>query len=60
MFSRNVPYATGDEDYLGTLETGKFADMVVIDRDIFHIPEDDILNIQVEKTYLAGNEVYSK
>jgi len=60
MFSKNIPYATGDQDYLGTIETGKFADMVVIDRDIFNMPEDDIINIQVEKTYLAGNEVYSK
>ena len=39
---------------------GKFADMVVIDRDILKIPADEIMDIQVEKTYLAGREVYSK
>ena len=58
MFTKNIPYGTGQEDYLGTLEVGKFADMVVIDRNIFEIAEDDILNIKVEYTYLAGKEVY--
>lgn len=52
--------AAGHDAVLGTLEPGKFADMVVIDRDIFRIPADEIMDIQVEKTYLAGREVYSK
>ncbi|MDY6038229.1 MAG: amidohydrolase [Eubacterium sp.] len=60
MFTKNIPYGTGQEDYLGTLEVGKFADMVVIDRNIFEIPEEDIANIKVENTYLAGNEVYRR
>lgn len=60
MYTRNIPYGTGDQDYLGTLEEGKFADMIVVDRDPFQIPEDDLLNVQVEKTYLAGDQVYSQ
>ena len=60
MYSKNVHYATGQEDYLGTLEVGKFADMVVIDRNVFEIPEPEILQVQVENTYLAGREVYSR
>ena len=60
LFTKNLHYAAGQEAYLGTLEPGKFADMVVIDRDIFTIPEEEIMDIQVEKTYLAGKEVYSK
>lgn len=59
MFSKNIPYATGDEDYMGTLEPGKFADMIVIDRDIFENEPEDLLNVNVLKTYLAGDEVYS-
>ncbi|MFA5634811.1 MAG: amidohydrolase [Anaerovoracaceae bacterium] len=59
MFSKNIPYATGEEDYLGTLEIGKFADMIVIDRDIFERPAEDLINVKVKKTYLAGKEVYS-
>ena len=60
MFTKNLHYAAGQDAVLGTLEPGKFADMVVIDRDIFKIPADEIMDIQVEKTYLAGREVYSK
>ena len=60
MFSRNVPYANGEQDYLGTLEEGKFADMIVIDRDIFKRPANELLDVTVMKTYLAGDEVYSK
>ena len=60
MFTKNLHYAAGHDAVLGTLEPGKFADMAVIDRDIFRIPADEIMDIQVEKTYLAGREVYSK
>lgn len=59
MFSKNIPYANCEEKYMGTLETGKFADMIVIDRDIFNNPPEDVLNVKVLKTYLAGKEVYS-
>lgn len=60
MFTKNLHYAAGHDAVLGTLEVGKFADMVVIDRDIFRIPEDDIMDTQVERTYLAGREVYHR
>lgn len=59
MYSKNIPYANGEQDRLGTLRVGKFADMIVTDQDPFSIPEDDLLDIKVLKTYLAGNEVYS-
>ena len=52
MFSKNVPYANGEQDYMGTLEAGKFGDLVVIDRSLPE-PADDILNVKVLKT-LAG------
>ena len=45
---------------MGTIEAGKFADMVVIDRDIFNIPEDELKDVQALNTYLAGNETYRK
>ena len=33
--------------------------MIVIDRDIFQRPAEDVLNVKVLKTFLAGREVYS-
>lgn len=58
MYTKNVHYATGQENEIGTLEKGKFADLVVLDRDIFNIPEDEIKDVKVEQTYLAGECVY--
>ncbi len=60
LFSKNIPMATGEEDLMGTIEVGKFADMVVIDRDIFTCPESEIKDIQALNTYLAGKETYRR
>ncbi len=58
LFSKNISYATGDEKRMGTIEVGKFADAVILDRDIFHVPADEILNIRVQKTLLAGKATW--
>lgn len=58
MYCKNIAIANGEEDLLGTIENDKFADMVVIDRDIFKIPAEQIKDIQVLATYLAGNATY--
>jgi hypothetical protein len=44
-------------DKLGTLEEGKWADLVVLDRDYFTIPEIDILRIQPLLTMVGGKVV---
>ena len=41
-------------DKLGTLEEGKWADLLVLDRDYFTIPENDILRIQPLLTVVGG------
>lgn len=60
LFTKNLHYATGQDKFLGTIKKGKFADLIVIDRNIFEIDEDEILNIKVEQTYLAGELVYER
>ena len=42
------------EDQVGSLEKGKFADLVVLDRDILTCPEDEIREIRPLATYLSG------
>lgn len=44
---------------LGTLEDGKLADIIVLDRDIFKAEPDDIKDVKVEMTMVDGNTVYS-
>jgi hypothetical protein len=46
------------EDQLGTLEPGKWADFIVLDRDYLTIPEDDIENIRVLMTMVGGRTVH--
>ena len=44
-------------DQLGTLEVGKFADLLVIDRDYFTVPVDDILKVHPLMTVMGGDIV---
>ena len=56
LFSKNAAYATGDENVKGTIENGKLADFIVIDRNPFLINPIDIQNIKVLKTFVGGEE----
>ncbi|MDA0196318.1 MAG: amidohydrolase [Bacteroidetes bacterium] len=51
-------YASFDEGIKGTLEPGKLADFVIIDRDLTTIPVAEIHEAQVLRTYVGGNMVY--
>ena len=47
------------EKDLGTIEAGKLADMVVLDRDYLTIPVDEIRNIKALMTVVGAKKVYS-
>jgi len=49
-----------EEHEKGSLEKGKFADFIVLDKDIMKIPENEILSVKVLKTFVGGDLVYSK
>ena len=46
------------EDRLGSLEPGKLADFVVIDKDYFTIPESEIMNLKTLMTVIGGKVAY--
>jgi predicted amidohydrolase YtcJ len=52
-------YAAFQEKELGSLTPGKYADFVVLDRDIMQVPPTEILSTRVEATYLGGKIVYA-
>jgi predicted amidohydrolase YtcJ len=45
-------------DEVGSLEAGKLADLIVLDRDLLTCPLDDVREAQVIATYLGGQQVY--
>ncbi len=47
-------YAAGLEDRLGKLTPGYYADLAVLDRDIFQLPEDALLETNVSRVMVAG------
>jgi predicted amidohydrolase YtcJ len=59
MYTRNGAYAGFEEGVKGSIEPGKFADFIVIDRDLLSIPADQIKDTRVLKTFVAGHAVYS-
>ena len=60
MYTANGPYLTWEETKKGTLEAGKFADMVVLDRDPLTIPADQLLTMKIDLTVVGGKIVYDR
>ena len=59
LYTINNAYLMFQEKEKGSLEKGKLADLIVLDRDILTCPIDQVKSIQVEQTYLGGKLVYS-
>ena len=56
--TRSNAYLLFKEDDIGSLEVGKLADLVVIDRDYMTIAADDIINIEPILTMVGGRVVF--
>ncbi|MBI2821257.1 MAG: amidohydrolase family protein [Acidobacteria bacterium] len=57
MYTRWAAEYVRKPDKLGSLELGKFADLLIIDRDYFTIPEDEILKIRPLMTMVGGKMI---
>ncbi|HLU99824.1 MAG TPA: amidohydrolase [Acidobacteriota bacterium] len=58
FYTWNNAYLLRQEDRTGSLEEGKFADFVILDRDFLTCPVDEIKDIQPLRTYLSGEPVF--
>jgi predicted amidohydrolase YtcJ len=53
-------WLTREEGLKGTIEVGKVADMAVLDRDYFAVPEEEIKDVQVDMTIVDGSVLWQR
>jgi len=59
-FTLDAAYAAHQEKVVGSLEAGKWADFILVDRDIFKIAPEQLGKTQVLQTWMGGRKVYSR
>ena len=59
-FTKDAAYAGMQDDVIGSLQPGKWADFIIVDQDIFSIESENIWKTQVLETYIAGKQVYQR
>ena len=57
-FTMGSAYVNHLDDVTGSIEVGKFADLAVVDRDLFAHPVDEIADAQVDATFVEGVPVF--
>lgn len=60
FYTANNAYLLFQEKETGSIETGKLADLVVLDTDILKCPVDEIRNTRVLQTYVEGKLVFER
>ncbi len=60
LYTMNNAFLLKNEKHTGSLEPGKLADMILVDRDPLTCPLEDLVNTQVLKTWLGGKVVWEK
>lgn len=60
LYTINAAYHSYEENVLGSIEPGKYADMVVLGQDILTVPAETIINIPIDMTFVGGKVIYQK
>ncbi|MCY1247443.1 guanine deaminase [compost metagenome] len=47
------------DQQIGSLAPGKQADLIILDRDVFKVSDDDLFETKVLNTFFAGKQVYA-
>jgi predicted amidohydrolase YtcJ len=58
MYTRGASEVNFEEDRKGSIAPGRFADVIIVDRDPTQVPAEEIKNVKVETTILGGNIVW--
>jgi predicted amidohydrolase YtcJ len=54
----NSSYELHQDQFTGSIEVGKLADLIVLDRNVLKVPTEDIANTKVLQTLVGGQVVY--
>ena len=60
LYTVSGAYSSFEEKVKGSIEVGKLADMVVLDRDYFTIPAEQIKDVKPRQTIVGGAVVYRR
>ncbi len=58
LYTRDAAWVTFEDGIKGTLEPGKLADLAVLDRDLFTVPDDELAEISSVMTLVGGEIVH--
>ena len=58
-FTMGSAYVNHLDSTTGSIEAGKFADLAVIDRNLFEHPVEEIASATVHQTYVEGERVFA-
>jgi predicted amidohydrolase YtcJ len=59
-YTRNAAHAGFSDSFTGTLAAGKMADLVVLSGDLFAQPVSRMSDLQVDMTWVAGEEIFRR
>ena len=59
LYTTNNAFVMFAEKDKGSIEAGKLADFIVLDRDYLKCPIDDVAEINVLRTFVAGQQVFA-
>lgn len=59
-YTTDAAYSGFDEDIIGSLSIGKYADMIILNEDPFQINKEQIKDLEVIETIIDGQSVYQK
>ncbi|MDF2699667.1 MAG: hypothetical protein K0Q49_1223 [Haloplasmataceae bacterium] len=60
QYTMGSAYASFEENIKGSITVGKFADIVVLNEDIFTIDANKIKDVKIDMTFVGGNLVYKR
>src|SRR5699024_7124040 len=60
MYTLNGAYASFEEEIKGSIEPGKLADLIILDRSITNLDVESLPEVQVDYTMIDGEMVYTR